>query len=106
MASDPGDSASNQEEVTGWPPMTRVANKDWCDCSCCSPMLSRLDYLCCHDAAPTLTLIEEEAGAEVSCVSQLEAFQLGCLNCLGLKIALGGYLDLTTQQVDTSGYCQ
>ena len=28
MDSDPSDSASSQEEVTGWPPMSRVGNKD------------------------------------------------------------------------------
>ena len=41
VASEPGEAASNLEEITGWPPVSMVRNTDWCECCCCCSVCER-----------------------------------------------------------------
>jgi len=98
------DRALNEEEGTMavesddtnvvWPPESRLQNLEWCECGECTIQASRLDCICCMDAAVTL---EMARGEGVTCICKMADFDTLILHKGVLTLALRGYFEIRKQ---------
>ncbi|XP_065191770.1 P2X purinoceptor 7-like [Sycon ciliatum] len=77
-----------------WPPLNRLGNTEWCDCSKCRAMPERLDCICCQDAAITLERTREHG---VRCVAEIPDFETVVLHQQVLATAWRGYFEMKQQ---------
>ena len=94
------DRAVNEDEAMAiaqdvvWPPESRLQNLEWCECSECTIQETRLDCICCRDAALTLDMTQ---GNGVACVTKISDFDILILHRGVLTLALRGYFEMRKQ---------
>ena len=82
------------EQDVVWPPESRLQNLEWCECSECTIQETRLDCICCRDAALTLDMTQRNG---VACVTKISDFDILMLHRGVLTLALRGYFEMRKQ---------